>query len=234
MGIEVGQAWMLKRAESDVALVDENQLEEFEVITRMFPPESGPSSGHVLSNFNAASRLAVIFEEVMNLRTTFASARLREDAILAVDPVLEKWQAMLPQRLRLETQVQKPMTVIAVHAQYYCCVILLHISAAGDALKEGKTSANDYSIRRLADASSRMGDMIAREGRHFVDCVQAPLPLSFIALLLVNANDFIHTPESLAANQRVLQALIQHRAQGRSLDTNASVTHKVSLDRLSA
>lgn len=107
-------------------------------------------------------------------------------------------------------------------------MILLHITAAGDALKEGKTISTDYSIRRLSEASSAMGKAIARQGRHFVDCVQAPLPTSFIPLLLVNGNEFTHTPESLGANQKLLEALEHLRDEKRAFtDSNASVSHKV-------
>lgn len=71
--------------------------------------QSGPGPGRVLSNFSSLCRLAVILEHLMSLRTTFSSARLRDQAINVVDTLLAKWRSMLPQHLRLESQSPQPM-----------------------------------------------------------------------------------------------------------------------------
>ena len=48
---------------------------------------SGPAPGRVLSSFNSHCRLAVIFEQLMNLRRTFPSVLARTKAFDAVDAV---------------------------------------------------------------------------------------------------------------------------------------------------
>ncbi|KAL8277301.1 hypothetical protein RQP46_010254 [Phenoliferia psychrophenolica] len=203
-------------------------IEEFEVLSLMFPPETATGPGYVLSTFNAYCRLAVIMEKVMDLRMNFPSTSARDAAVAAVDRVCQRWVESLPTQLRLTSDRRQPANVLSVHAMLHCCVILLHISPATDALKAGKTPSEDFSLRRLLEASSVMGKMIGAAGQHYIISMQTALPVTFPPLLFASANAIIGTPETLVANQRVLGGLRQLRDEGRAFDSHASVTHKIN------
>lgn len=106
-------------------------------------------------------------------------------------------------------------------------MILLHISAAGDAIKLGRSPAEDLSLHRLVEASQTMGSMVSHGGRHYIISMQTALPFTFPPLLFASANSIIGSPDALAANQRVLAGLRQIRDEGRAYDSHASVTNKV-------
>ena len=73
-----------------------------------------------------------------------------------------------------------------------------------------------------------MGRMVGGAGQHYIISMQTALPVTFPPLLFASANAIMGTPDTLLANQRVLDGLRQLRAEGRAFDSHASVTHKVS------
>lgn len=153
--LSVGRPWMIRRSDSNAKLVSEtevrsppffqklilsmqSQVEEFEHISMMFPSETAPAAGRVLSTFNAQCRLAVLYEkvcalrdplkifrlntsvQVMDCRQTFASSEARAAAISTINRICERWREMLPAHLQIGPQVCQQPVVSVLNRRFWC------------------------------------------------------------------------------------------------------------------
>ncbi|KAK4699783.1 hypothetical protein P7C70_g6474, partial [Phenoliferia sp. Uapishka_3] len=228
VGIELGRPWALRRADSDAKLTSEKDLEEVEVGNLLYPVDNQPGPGRVLSTFNAGCRMAVIFEKVMDCRTTFATPVQREAAVTAIDAICLRWAAILPASLRQTEGNILPMNMGAAYTLHYSCMALLHISAATDAILSRKSPAEDVSLKRIVDISTDWSSMVAMVGQRYSFSVQCALPITFPTLLLCTTNNLIGSHESLEANRHLLAGLMTHRERARNLDSYASISHIIN------
>lgn len=99
----------------------------------------------------------------MNLRRPFPSVEARGTSITAVQDVCRRWEETLAPHLRFNDSTASNMIVLAIHATFYCCVALLHLPTATEAIQAGKTIADDPSLQRLLISSRYWAKMVGRQ-----------------------------------------------------------------------
>ncbi|KAL8286405.1 hypothetical protein RQP46_004422 [Phenoliferia psychrophenolica] len=226
LGVELGRPNVLRRADSNAKLPSEDDMEEYEVVSRVFPVGSAPGPGRVLSTFNATARLAVICEKICDMRRSFPTPAHRAQAVAAIDGICVRWTELLPETLRSTEHSAVPMNVAGAFTLDYSCVVLLHISAATDALEANRH--DDVSLKRIIEVAASWSKMMTLPGRRFLYNVQCALPITFPILLSATVNNLIGTPETLEANHIIMQSLLTHRERGVNLDSYSSMCHVIN------